>query len=102
MSTLKICTLSRTYWITEVTGVQLLRSFPIPDGAKTTEVDALAFAGDFGPPPKVYSFTDFDGQGVDRVGNVLSIDKVGGSETWLVPSGAAFLMSDSGKTIDRI
>ncbi len=102
MSTLKICTMSHTTWITEVKGVQLLRSFSIPDDAKTTEIDALAFAGDYGPPPRVYSVTDFAGQGIDRIGNVLSVDKAGESETWLVPSGACFLMSDSGKTIDRI
>lgn len=102
MATFKICVLDRTYWITEVKGVQLLRSFSIPDEASTVEVDALAFAGDHGPPPKVYSVTNFDGQGIDRIGNIIFIDTVGGGETWLVPSGACYLMSDSGKTIDRI
>lgn len=104
MATIKICVLDCTHWITDVKGVRLLRSFGIPDEASDTEVDALAFAfaGDHGPPPKSYSIANFDGQGVNRFGNVLSIDKAGESETWLVPAGACFLMSDAGKTIDRI
>lgn len=101
MATLKICVLNRTHWITEVKGVQLLRSFSVPDDAENRQIDGLAFEPGF-EAPKVYSIADFDGQGTGRIGNVLSVDKDGFSETWLVPAGACFLMSESGKTIDRI
>lgn len=102
MATLKICLLSRVHWITDVQEVILLRAFNVPDDAKNDQIAGLAFGPGFEAPP-TYSMMDFDNQGTDRVGNVLSLEKKsGGSQVWVVPDGAAFLMSDSGKTIDRI
>ncbi|KKN52128.1 hypothetical protein LCGC14_0616020, partial [marine sediment metagenome] len=52
--------------------------------------------------PNCFIMTDFKGQPKQGVGNVLAITRGKEIEWWIVPERACFLMSDSGKTIDRI
>ncbi len=117
MSTLKICTHSRTHWITGVREVELLHSFgfkypsfPEPTtkeenrGQQRTIDEALmaaAFSGSVEVPPHGVRLTDFFGDPTE-IGHALLVKReMGDATTWIVPARACFLMSPSGQTIDR-
>ena len=66
------------------------------------------FPGKRDTPPYSIRIVDWKGQ-KDDCWNVfvvkrerLSEEHHGEPEMWIIPAGACFLMSDSGKTIDRI
>lgn len=99
MATLKICTNDRTQWLTDVRRVTELNSFSVPKSNNVTGDDILraAFEGDH---PNVINLVDFNGE---PVGKVLGVSRGrDDDQVWVVPAGACFLMSDGGKTIDRI
>ncbi len=101
MATLKICTHDRTQWITSVRRITEQRSFSVPKGDHLTD-DAIlrAALGKEDPTPHVVHLTDFSGESVGKVLQVLT--ERGDTECWVVPVNSCFLMSDTGKTIDRI
>ena len=107
MATLKICVHDHTYWLTDVSEIQELGSFSIPDdydvsgGSSDEPVIAAARASGFGKWPSCFRVVDFKGQPEQGIGKVLGIDRAKGKEWWIVPSRSCFLMSDSGRTIDR-
>ena len=101
MATLKICTHDRTQWLLGVRRIIEQNSFSIPEGEKPKNETVLQAAlSKGGPPPHVVNLVDFSGE---LVGKVLQVtfgrDDV---EYWIVPSNSCYLMSDAGKTIDRI
>ena len=108
MATLKICSYERTFWVPEVREVIEERSFRIPEHVvEGDELVNLAF-----PDPKEsrlprgFTMTSFTKS--DLEGKVLYVKTertpfvASEWETWVVPSDRCYLMSDSGKTIDRI
>ena len=119
MSVLKIET-DRTIWLTEVKRVTKLGEFMVKakennEGAvrpEEHETNPVTVAGQAGLLPNescVANETKFENRDHNVYGCALLVDRVGDrpgedqqSEYWLVPTGACFLMSDIGKTIDRI
>ena len=101
MATLKICTHDRTQWLTGVRRIIEQNAFSVPKGDDITD-DAIlrAALGGEDPSPHVVHLVDFSGESVGKVLRVsMGRDD---TECWVVPANACFLMSDSGKTIDRI
>lgn len=110
MATLKICTHDRTQWLLGVRRVMEQRAFSVPkddrgdrgkegERAKGDAILRAALGGD-DPSPHVVNLTDFSGE---SVGKVLQISfERDDTECWIVPANSCFLMSDTGKTIDRI
>ncbi len=99
MATLKICTHDRTQWLTGVRRITERNSFSAPkdDDGRGSAVLRAAFEGDH---PPVINLVDFHGESVGKVLSVLMGRD--DEEIWVVPAGSCFLMSDSGRTIDRI
>lgn len=96
MATLKICTLSHTTWITNVTKVNEVKSFSIPSDGGNEDILALAGRID----ANVICLAEFSGE---TIGKVLRVEIEGHkTETWVVPADSCYLMSDAGKTIDRV
>ncbi len=104
MSTLKICTHDMTYWLTDISEVHELSSFPVPGAVLDGTEDIIQAARENGYQqwPSCFTVVDFKGHGPQAVGNVLAITRANGIEWWIVPNRACFLMSDTGQTIDRI
>ena len=101
MATLKICTHDRTQWLLSVRRVMEQRAFSVPKGDEPTDDEILraAIGGD-DPSPHVVNLVDFSGESIGKVLQVtFGRDDV---ECWVVPGGSCYLMSDTGKTIDRI
>lgn len=107
MATLKIITHDRTVWIFDVDEVTLAIRFPVKNFD-----DPLGDVPSFGlesEEPRLVTVVDFQAPDPDaqveelRVGNVLHVR----GDTWtctrvvVAPSASCFLMSESGKTIDR-
>lgn len=109
MATLKICTHDRTRWITDVTEVVIEESFIVthfddplldchaPNATKLGQLTRATTVVDFQKPkPEEKVFGDTDGY-------VLLINRKGSDHRiFVVPQRSCFLMSDAGKTIDRI
>ncbi len=107
MATLKICTHDRTHWITEVRQVTEVRSFRVPEEGDF-DIHALAFDSmppgrTPGPVVHVVGFHD------ELCGKLLFVEREKGRERneddgeyWVVPGRSCFLLSDTGKTVDRI
>ena len=118
MSTLKICTMTKTQWLPEVRSVERLASF-------TTPVDYRYLpCGEKGPTYRkrarekenavLQAAIESTGNGMaagiqmvefwdEEVGVVLRVKQHGAEpKVWIVPDRSCFLMSDAGKTIDRI
>lgn len=111
MTTLKICTHDRTQWITNISEIVLVKSFNVEhfddplqdcdgldDGIKEINIKITTVV-DFQKPNE-----ESQTKG-DTIGNVLWINQ-GGEYSYIhrlvAPARSCFLMSDSGKTIDRI
>lgn len=110
MATLKICTHDRTRWITDVKEVVIEEAFsvsnfddPLADckapnrtrnGIEHVDTTVVDFQAPK-PEEKVQGDTN---------GHVLRVysHRGGIASRFVVPQSACFLMSDSGKTIDRI
>jgi hypothetical protein len=111
MATLKICTHDRTRWITDVQEVVIAESFSVThfdDPLKDCRAShatvrgndiRLTVVADFQKPIPEESVPG------DYCGYVLHVtrsDKPDYIYQYVVPQRACFLMSDAGKTIDRI
>lgn len=111
MATLKICTHDRTRWIIGICEIILVESFlvknfddPLQDcecqNATVKDMDIrITTVVDFQKPNKD------NGVRGDEIGHVLWITRIGETNfihRLVAPARCCFLMSDSGKTIDRI
>ena len=117
MATLKICTQSRTRWIPDVRSVERLATFETHEDYRNIQgadhkislkqrrqkEETIFFAAievcpdDMAAGIQILEFFDEETGMVLRVTQHGSEDKI-----YLVPEGGTYLMSDQGKTIDRI
>lgn len=111
MATLKICTHDRTQWITDVYEVVLAQSFSVKHFDNPLVDCDCPDAVLRGQDLRVTTVVDFqapdpdNGVRGDDVGNVLWVRRVGEHDYThrvVAPARSCFLMSDGGKTIDRI
>ncbi len=118
MSTLKICSQKRAYWITDVRTVERLTFFDVPSEFRKLPEEGLsanprtfrrkqekaivaaaieACDDDMAVAIQIAEFWD------EEVGQVIRVKQYGAEDKiWIVPANGTFLMSDAGKTIDRI
>lgn len=117
MATLKICTQTRTRWLPDMRSVERLGSFDTPSEYRQLEAtdpttsrkarrekdEAIVRAAidacgdDMAAGIQLAEFWD------EEVGEVLRLQQRGSEDKiWVVPTRCCFLMSDAGKTIDRI
>ncbi len=117
MATLKICTQSRTRWLPDVRSVEKLSVFDTPDEYRAEYVGTCELAkkirrekekaivdvaietcgDDMAAGIQLAEFWD------EETGDVLRVQQRGSEDKiWIVPYRSTFLMSDTGKTIDRI
>ena len=100
MTTLKIQNLTRTIYIQDVTEIDVDHCFEFSRSKHGGEVIPQAF-GDIGlTAPGSLNVMGF---GDEPCGKVLYVRiwGVGPPQIWVVPEKCCFLLSDSGKTIDR-
>ena len=108
MATLKVCTSYMTHWIADVSEVIELGSFPWTPGEDPAAVweKREEARGHRGALPNVYTVVGFDLPDEKPYsvssGKALRITTRHGTFTWFIPSESAYLMSDTGKTIDRM
>ena len=113
MATLKICTHDRTRWITDVQEVVIEEAFSVTQWGDSKAILANCNAPNAavrGNEIRKTTVVDFqkpnpeDKVPGDTCGHVLLIrsHRGGGGYRIVVPQRACFLMSDAGKTIDRI
>ncbi len=110
MATLKICTHDRTRWITDVREVIIEESFSVTQWGDEAEILGCCNAPNAtrdGDAVRSTIVVDFQKPNPaekvigDLCGNVLLLLRSGRRDRVVVPQRACFLMSDSGKTIDR-
>ncbi len=107
MSTLKICT-SKVIWIFGIKKIIQLGEFTLePQEVEYTSDDIRKVAHDKGyiDGMRVVHVVDFEfgNSTFDIRGAAVMIETLEDNrELWLIPRRSAFLMSDSGATIDRI
>lgn len=87
--------MSHTTWIANVTKVTEVRCFEVPSEGG----DILALAGHI--EDSLISLAKFSGETIGKVLRV-EVEGVRKPELWVVPVDSCYLMSDSGKTIDRV
>jgi len=111
MATLKICTHDRTRWITDVQEVWIAESFAVThfdDPLADCRGPHATLRGDGIRATTVVDFqkpNHDEGVRGDEIGHVLCVtrsDKPDYTYLFVVPARSCFLMSDAGKTIDRI
>lgn len=115
MSTLKICSGEKVYWITGIKSLTQLGGFDVPHkaGGKYDDCeiynaafDANAMIGSCNINGVDFVLSTDDAHPYDARGISLKVEREGkfneDPEIWLIPRRSAFLMSDSGATIDRI
>ncbi len=118
MATLKICTMSRTRWLPGIRSVESLAVFSTPEEHRKTSaisdpstarrmrlekekaiVDAAigACGDDMAAGIQLAEFWE------EEMGAVLRVQQSGFEDKiWIVPDRSCYLISDTGKTIDRI
>lgn len=109
MATLKIVNLFGTsYWITDIREIGEIRRFELPE--KSEDLMKLAFGdnpevGIHPTIPKNLTICDLTGHSEGKVLYVSRKDREEHDskiEVWIVPANSCYLLSDSGKTVDRI
>lgn len=108
MATLKINSIE-TRWLTNVTELIRLGEFTVPKTGNGPGEEDRVFAaanavGLLGRGMPVHCVVFEDLETADMQGVALLVKRDGRKEdkVWLIPCRSAFLMSDSGSTIDRI
>lgn len=112
MSTLKICTHDRTHWLTDIEKIILVRSFTVEhfDDPIVDASGAVSHAIVRGNDVHSTMVVDFQAPDPDHkvrgddVGNALLVWRKGDTFPQMIvaPSRSCFLLSDTGKTVDRI
>ena len=111
MATLKICTHDRHRWITDVQEVVIAESFSVTHFDDPLQDCKASHATIHGNDIRFTTVVDFQAPKPeekvigDICGNVLHVtrsDKPNTIYQYVVPQRSCFLMSDAGKTIDRI
>ena len=108
MATLKIVNLFGTsYWITDIREIGEIRRFALPEKSNPHSIDVdlmkLAFGDD--PVPSNLTICDLTSNSEGKVLYISRKDREehdGKIEVWIVPADSCYLLSDSGKTVDRI
>lgn len=108
MATLKICTHDRTRWITDVQEVTIEEAFSVTNFDDPLANTTAPRATVDGNGIRSTLVVDFQKPNLaekvigDECGHVLLLRRGGRRDLVVVPQRSCFLLSDAGKTIDRI
>ena len=112
MATFKVCDHDCTHWITDVEQLTEIESFnfnqktegrPASDEVLNALMEAQKKRKQGSGLPPVYTVVSFQGMST-AIGKVVRVvvrhqDK---PQIWIIPAGSGYLISDTGKTIDKL